>query len=42
MKKQESGFLWALLAPLDASIVQPIMSSVEKSISRGRFRRTSC
>ena len=42
MKKQESGFLWALLASLDASIVQPIMSSVEKSISRGGFRRASC
>ena len=30
IKKQEGGFLGALLAPLAASLVQPVISSVEK------------
>ena len=34
-KKQEGGFLGALLAPLAASLVQPVISSVVKGI-RGR------
>ena len=33
MQKQEGGFLGALLAPLAASIVQPVISSVVKYIS---------
>ena len=33
IKNQEGGFLGALLAPLAASIVQPVISSVVKSIS---------
>ena len=33
IKKQEGGFLGALLAPLAASLVQPIVSSVVKGIS---------
>ena len=30
IKKQEGGFLGALLPPLAASLVQPVISSVEK------------
>ena len=33
IKNQEGGFLGALLAPLAASIVQPVISSVVKYIS---------
>ena len=33
MKKLEGGFLPALLAPLVASLVQPVISSVVKGIS---------
>ena len=33
IKKQESGFVGALLEPLAASIVQPVISSVAKGIS---------
>ena len=33
MKKQEGGFLTALLAPLVASLVQSIISSVVKGIN---------
>ena len=33
LKKQEGGFLGALLAPSAASIVQPLISSVVKGIS---------
>ena len=39
MQKQEGGFLGALLAPLAASIVQPVVSSVVKGISRREVRR---
>ena len=39
MKKQEDGFIPALLAPLAASSVQPVISSVVKGISGGRFRK---
>ena len=35
-KNQESGFLGVLLAPLAAEIVEPVISSVVKSISGGR------
>ena len=38
-KKQEGKFLGALLAPLTASIVQPVISSVVKGISGTRVRR---
>ena len=38
-KKKEGGFLGALLAPLAASIVQPVISSVVKDISGGGVRR---
>ena len=39
VKKQECGFLGALLAPLAASVVQPVISSVVKGISqRGVIR----
>ena len=38
-KKQEGKFLEALLAPLAASIVQPVISSVVKGISGTRVRR---
>ena len=37
-KKKEGGFLGALLAPLAASIVQPVISSVVKDISGGGVR----
>ena len=33
IKKQEGGFLGALLRPLAASLVQPVISSVVKGIS---------
>ena len=39
MKKQEGGFLGALLSPLATSIVQPLTSSVVKGISRRGVRR---
>ena len=38
-KKQEDGFLRALLRPLAASLVQPIISSVVKGISGRGVRR---
>ena len=38
-KNQEGGFLWALLAPLAALLVQPVISSVVKDISRRGVRR---
>ena len=38
IKKQEGGFLRALLAPLAASVVQPVISSVVKGIT-GRWVR---
>ena len=38
-KKQEGGYLPALLAPLAASLVQPVISSVVKGISGRRGRR---
>ena len=40
IKKQESSFLGALLAPLAASLVQPVVSSVAKGISGRGVRRT--
>ena len=39
IKKQEGVFLGALLAPLAASVVQPVISSAVKGISGGRVRR---
>ena len=39
IKKQESRFLGALLARLAASLVQPVISSVVKGISRRGVRR---
>ena len=39
IKKQEDGFLGALLAPLAASLVQPVISSVVKGISGRGVRR---
>ena len=39
IKKQESRFLGALLAPLAASLVQPVVSSVVKGISGRGVRR---
>ena len=39
MKKQEGGFLGALLTPSAASLVQPVISSVVKGISGRGFRR---
>ena len=39
IKKQESRFLGALLAPLGASLVQPVISSVVKGISGRGVRR---
>ena len=38
-KIQEGGFLGALLAPLAASLVQPVVSSVVKCISERGVRR---
>ena len=40
IKKQKGGFLGAILAPLAASLVQPVMFSVVKGIS-GRGVRTA-
>ena len=37
--KQAGGFIGALLAPLAASIVQPVISSVVKDISGRGVRR---
>ena len=39
IKKQGGGFLGALLAPLAASILQPVISSVVKGISGRGVRR---
>ena len=39
IKKQEGRFLGVLLAPSAASIVQPVISSVVKGISRRGVRR---
>ena len=39
LKKQEGGFLGALLVPLAASLVQPVISSVVKGISGREVRR---
>ena len=39
IKKQESRFLGALLQPLVASIVQPVVYLVVKGISGSRVRR---
>ena len=39
IKKQEGGFLGALLAPLAASLVQPVISSVVEGISGRGVRR---
>ena len=39
IKKQEGGFLPALLALLAASLVQPVISSVVKGINRRGVRR---
>ena len=39
IEKQEGGFLSALLAPLDASLVVPVISSVVKGISGRGVRR---
>ena len=38
-KIQEGGFLRALLAPLAASLLQPVISSVVKGISGRRVKR---
>ena len=38
-KKQEGGFLGALVAPLAASLVQPVVSSAVKCISERWIRR---
>ena len=39
IKKEVSGFHGALLAPLPASLVQPVISSVVKGISGRGVRR---
>ena len=39
IKKQEGRFIWALLAPLAASLVQPVISSLVKCISGRVVRR---
>ena len=39
INKQEGGFLGALLAPLPTSLVQPVISSIVKDISRRGVRR---
>ena len=39
IKAQEDGFLRALLAPLNVSSMQPVISSVVKSISGKGIRR---
>ena len=38
-RKQKDRFLGALLAPLATSLIQLVLSSVVKSISRGRVMR---
>ena len=38
-KKQEGRFLWALFAPLTASLVQPVISPVVKGISGRGVRK---
>ena len=40
IKKQNAGFLPALLAPLAASLVQPVVSSAVKSISGRGIRKS--
>ena len=40
IKKQESGFLPAWLATLAASLLKPVISSVLKSISGRRIKKT--
>ena len=37
IKKQQGGFLGALLSPLAPSLVQPVISSIVKSISGKRI-----
>ena len=39
IKKQEGGFLGTLLAPVTASLMQPVISSVVKGISGSWVRR---
>ena len=39
IKTQEGGFLGALLAPMAASLVQPVISSVVRGISGRGIRR---
>ena len=39
IERQEDRFLEALLAPLAALLVQPVISSLVKGISGGRVRR---
>ena len=39
IKKQDGGFLGALLPPLAASLVEPVISSVVKGISGRGVRR---
>ena len=39
IKKQEGGFLGTLLAPVNASLMQPVISSVVKGISGSGVRR---
>ena len=39
IKKQKSGFVGALLATLAVSLVQPVISSVVRSISGRRVKR---
>ena len=41
IKKQEGHFLGALLAPLAASLVQPVISSLVKDISGRIVRRAA-
>ena len=41
IKKQESGFLGALLAPLAASLVQPVISSVVKGMWKRSLKSKS-
>ena len=39
IKKQEGGFLPAFLAPLGASLVQPVVSSILKGISAPSYKQ---
>ena len=39
IKKQEAGFLGAVLASLAASLVQPMISSIIKDVCRREVRR---